>query len=574
MIMSGAKILLQMLKAYGVEYVFGLPGETTLPLYVEWNDEFEVKYILTRDERSSAYMAEAYAKISFKPGVCEGPSSGAAHLLPGILEAYAASVPLLVFTSDVPLKYATHNMLTSIDQTGLYKSATKASLLTYTASEIPHIVRRAFRDAVCPRPGPVHIRVPIDVLEETSLEPDIYADPAFAQYPAHRFLPEEREIEEALTILVQSKHPIMICGQGVLHSQAWNEVIELAEYLAIPVGTTMTGKGSISELHPLSIGVIGSRGGTRFSNSVIANADLLFYVGSNTDSAATSEWRLPSTHSTTKILQLDISPLEIGNNYRTSAGLLGDAKATLRKLIEMVEKRAPRRCFDSIARIKSIRDQALAHNNMLKDAMNSNAVPIHPLRFLNELSRTIPTEHTIIADPGVSAIYLSAFWKVKEPGRRLLFNYSLGALGYAIPAAVGAFFADQRRCVVALAGDGSFGFCVGELETIARTNANIKVIVFNNSSFGWIRGALRFQYEPKHFATTFNAINYVGVANSHGIEGYAVRNPNDLRTALEKAFSSDAPCLIDVEVLSEDALVPPVPAWVEKAQAMNIPYVY
>jgi len=491
--MKVSRILLEMLKEYSVKHVFGFPGETTLPWYIVWQGFPEITHVLARDERSAVFMADAYARTSFKPGICEGPGVGATHLLPGVTEAYGASVPMVIFTSDIPAKYEGRNMLTAFDQTSLFKAVTKKSLTIKDGSQTPDIIRKAFRLSTTNRPGPVHIKIPEDVYEDEVSNPHIYAQREFIDYPGHRPIAEMDKIKTAIELLTNSKRPVIICGQGVLYSQAENEVTELAELLGVPVGTTMTGKGSIAENHSLSIGVIGSRGGTSFSNKIIEEADLLFYIGSNTDSAATMSWTLPPLENDKKILHLDIGEGEIGNSYRTDLGLIGDAKATLEKLIEAAKKTRTKD-YTQLPRVRELNERKDDYEIYISELMNSAEEPIHPMRFIKELSKAVPGKSVIVADPGVSAIYTSAFYKLKTSGRNIIFNYSLGALGYAIPAAVGAHFARPESCIIALTGDGSFGFTCGELETIARIRGNINIILFNNSCFGWIKAALRFSY--------------------------------------------------------------------------------
>ncbi|NHJ87463.1 MAG: thiamine pyrophosphate-binding protein [Asgard group archaeon] len=582
--MKAANILLEMLNAYDVKHVFGLPGETTLDWYVAWQDwkkdSKSIKHILTRDERSAAYMADAYARVSFKPGIIEAPSVGATHIVPGIVEAFKASVPMIVFTSDVPLNAEYKNMLTAFDQTALFSSITKASYTITKGSEIPHIIRRAFRQATTGKPGPVHIRLPMDVLREEIdnkiIASELYSQKEFNHYPSARPTAELERIREAITLLKKSERPVIICGQGVLFSQACDEVTELSELLGIPVGTTISGKGSISENHPLSIGVIGGRGGTRFSNKIVSEADVIFFIGSNTDSANTLKWTLPETNSETKIIHCDISETEISNNYQTDVILLGDAKNTLKAMIDLITTKISQVKFQELPRIKQILKNAKEYTEYLEEFKQSDEKPIHPLRFIKELTQTIPEDYIIVADPGVSAIYPSAFFKIKHAGRRMIFNYAMGALGYAIPASVGAYSAQPTSCIVALTGDGSYGFAVGELETISRIGGNINIILFNNGCYGWIKGELEASYGSKYadFPTNFQVIDYQKIAEGFGIQAYTIRDPNDLSKILQEAFNLNEPTFIDMQVSSENKLVPPVPSWVKIAEKKNLRYVY
>jgi acetolactate synthase-1/2/3 large subunit len=564
--MRVSRVLLEMLKAYGVKHVFGFPGETTLPWYIDWLDFPEITHVLARDERSAAFMADAYARASFRPGICESPGVGATHLLPGVAEAYAASVPVIYFTSDISTEYEGMNMLTAIDQTSLFKGLTKETITIREGSEVPDIMRRAFRLATTNRAGPVHINIPENIFEDDVVNPYIYAESEFANYPGHRSVAEMDKVEIAIELLSNSKRPVIICGQGVLYSQASDEVTELAELLEIPVGTTITGKGSIAEDHPLSIGVIGSRGGTSFSNGVVDKADLIFYIGSNTDSVGTINWTLPPVDNRKKIVHLDINKEEIGKTYSVDIALVGDARATLRELITTAKKTRGEEDSGHRQLAQSIQAARADYDRYVSGTVNSDSRHIHPIRLLKELTRVVPGDTMIVADPGVSAIYTSAFYKLRKSGRNIMFNYSMGALGYAVPAAVGAYFARPESCIIALTGDGSFGFTAGELETIARIGGNINIILFNNGCLGWIKAALRFSYDSEGFATDFKDVDYVRIAEGFGLKAFRAEKSENLGPVLQEALSLNGPTFVEVRVQTEDELVPPVPSWVRKAR--------
>lgn len=573
--MKGSELTLKMLELYEVKHVFGLPGETTIPLYVEWHNFPNIEHVMARDERNACFMADAYAKVSFKPGLCEAPSVGATHIVPAVVEAFKGSTPLIAITTDIPLHLERRNMLTGFDQTIIFKGITKESMTITKVSEIPHTIRRAFRLATTGKLGPVHIRIPQNVLEGEEPIKDIYVQRDFTRYPGHRFIASLDRIGEAIKLILSSGKPVIVCGQGVLYSQAWDEVVELAEMLSIPVGTTITGKGSFPEVHPLSIGVVGSRGGTSFSNKALNESDLVFYIGCNTDYTATDSWTLPSLEEDKKIIHLDISEAEVGNNYPVNVALIGDAKATLKAMIQILKDELSKsRKYDELPRIREIRDNRRELEENLKKYFESDEKPINPLRFIKELSRTLRQDYILVCDPGVSAIYTSAFFKVEKPGRRVIFNYSMGALGYAIPASIGAYFASPSSTVVALTGDGSFGFTAGELETISRLDSNIKIVMFNNGSHGWIKASFLFKYGPKYFATEFKPIEYVKIAEGFGLDAYRIEDPKDLEPTLRKALNSPKPAFIEVLVEPEDRLVPPVPSWVKRAKELGLKYIY
>ena len=570
--MNASKVLLEMLKSYNVSHVFGLPGETTLNLYEQWHDYPDVIHVMARDERSAVFMADGYAKASYKPGVCEGPSVGATHMLPGVAEAYKASVPMVVFTSDIPLHLKKHNMLTEIDQTALFSGVTKETITVSDPSEIPHVIRRAFRLATGGKPGPVHIRLPMDILGGEIDNPQILAQEDFASYPGHRSTAQEDRIHSAVKLLALSSRPVIVCGQGVLWSQAWDEVQILAELFDAPVGTTISAKGSISENHHLSIGVIGARGGTSLSNGVVAGADLIMFIGCNTDSASTVKWTLPPFYSAAKVIHLDISEAEAGNNYPTDIFLIGDAKATLRKMINIAPSKSDP---DNTTRLEALKKAKESYDNQISELSATDETPIHPLRFVKELTGAIPNEYVMVVDVGVSAIYTSSFFKVRRAGRSVLYNYAMGSLGYALPASIGAQFARPNSCIVTLMGDGSFGFTAGELETLSRLGGNNNVILFNNSSFGWIKAAATFSHGPEYagFATGFSDVDYPRIAEGFGLRAYSVDGPGELGPTLREAFALDEPTFIGIRVMPEDELVPPVPSWIRRAGGLGLRYV-
>ncbi|MGD0804874.1 MAG: thiamine pyrophosphate-binding protein [Candidatus Bathyarchaeia archaeon] len=571
--MNASKALMELLKGYGVGEVFGLPGETTLPWYKEWSSIPEVKHVMMRDERSATFAADAFARFSYRPGVCEGPSVGATHMIPGVAEAYKASVPMLVFTSDIPLHYEKRNTLTGIDQTAMFVGITKESLTVTEASELPNIIRRAFRLATSGKPGPVHIRFPIDKQGEEIGDPRLYIQKDFKTYPGHRPVAELAKISEALKVLGLAQRPVIVCGQGVLLSQAWGEVQVIAELFGIPVGTTINGKGSFPESHPLSIGVIGSRGGTAFSNKVINEADTIFYIGCSTDSTGTDMWRTPSLETQAKIIHLDISEAEVGNNYPIEVALIGDAAATLRVMVEVAEKQEKK--VRKLPRIRVIQKEREDYDAYVRGLMLSNDVPIHPLSFVKELGEALPKDYAIVQDVGIAAIYTSTFLKQSEAGRKMIFNYAMGSLGYAIPASIGARYARPNSVVVTLVGDGSFGFTAGELETVARVGGPNHIILFNNLSFGWIRAEWQLSYGKEYvdFATNFKPVDYLKIAEGFGLEATRVEKADDLGPTLKRNLKKVEPTFTEIIVKPEDKLVPPVPSWIKKAEKQNIPHI-
>lgn len=561
--MNAGKAILRMLQLYGVTDVFGLPGETTLGLYRAWKEFPDVRYRLCRDERSSVFMADAYAKSSGKVGVCEGPSVGSTHMVPGMLEALQSCVPILCFTSDIQLEYGTKNMLTGCDQTALFQSVTKDTYTVNKPEEIPHLIRRAFRAATTGRPGPVHIRIPSDMYDGEVPDAEVYAQPRFGTFPGCRSAAAKEDVAAAAERLLAAKRPLMICGQGIVHSGAWREVMELAEQQQMPVASTINAKGAIPERHPLSLGVIGARGGRAWNNAMIKEADLILFAGTSTDSANTDGWKIPCPSSGQTFLQIDIAERELGNNY-DALPLLGDARETLRELILCLSQASREDRGAWCARAQAEREQ---HEEKLQSFIAAQGDRIHPLSLVRAIEKIAPQDTFFAVDPGISALFSAGYLRLEKAGRRTAYNFSMGALGYAIPAAIGARYgvpADAK--VVGLVGDGSFGFCAGELETAARLKTRIVYVLFNNQTFGWIRGTEyvheKTELEPGFDQfTDFAKVDYVKFAEAFGIKGYRADGIAAFEETFKKCLAEEGPCLIDIPVLPQDRQLPPVPGW-------------
>lgn len=570
--LSGAQTILKMLELHDVRHVFGLPGETTIGLYKDWRDHSDIEFVLTRDERTAAYAAEAYAKITGRPAVLEAPSPGVTHCTPGITEAFLSSVPVIFFTSDIPINQDKRHGLTGVDQTALYASICKESFYVTRTDEIPFLLRRAFRVATSGRPAPVHIRVPINVFGETAEIDDLYADPAYRRFPAHRPVAHPDALKACLDILLAAKRPVMICGQGALSSRASEAVLTLAELLQMPVGTTTPGKGTIPEDHPLALRVIGGRGGMEYSNDYVRDADVVFFVGTNTDSAATDHWKLYGDPRQKTFLHLDIAEAHVGNNYPLDVAMVGDARASLEALIALLRsdgRQISRPPVDLNPVKSSALDRVFNANIPMPDGT------VSPVRLSEVLDRIMPETAIVTSEPGVSAIYPSALLTFRRAGRRYITNYSMGALGYSVPAGLGALYAGDGAPVISFTGDGSFGFVMGDMETLKRSGRNITVILTRNDSFGWIRGeAILLDDVDAPWATDFDGVDYIRIAQGFGFETARITSEAEIEPVLSAAIAHEGANFIEIRVPTQDKIVPFVPNWVRAARERNLPYFY
>lgn len=564
--MRGSEAIVRLLDAVGVKVIFGLCGDTSLPLYDALATlPHDIRHVLARDERSASFMADAYARFSGLVGVCEGPSGGGAtYILPGVAEADLSSVPLVCLTSDIALSDVGRGTLTELDQSGLFRPVTRSTQTPKSARELPEAIRRAFRDATTGAMGATHITLPFDVqtgaIEDTvGSDPDLTIDPGLNFAPSTRPAPAAEAIAAAAPLLVNAKRPLIVAGAGTVRSGAWEEITALAELLGAPVATSIGGKGSIAESHPYSLGVIGSNGGLPFRHEMLRDSDVLLYVGSRQGSVTTEKWTLPGDGEKT-LVQIDIDPVRIGRNYRTAAGIVADAKLGLSALTDSISDALAGRSAARIDPEEIARRKRAQMSNVAEFASSDS--PIRPERFVAELSKVLSPNAMICADPGTPCPYLSAYYELPQAGRWFVSPRAHGALGYALPAVCGAYFAKPNAsAIVGVMGDGSFGCSTGELETIARLRLPVTLIVLNNSGYGWIKAGQK-QLGGRYYSVDFSQSNHAAIAEAYGIRGLRIEDPADLSPVLTDALSTDGPVLVDVVVQPLEQSRAPVSKWV------------
>jgi acetolactate synthase-1/2/3 large subunit len=570
--MNTAQVLVELLKEYGVECIFGVPGDTTMVLYdALYAARGEITHIMARDERSAAFMADAYARLAHKPGITEAPSGGGAtYVIPGVAEANGSSVPMIVFSSDVPITDEGKGTLTAIDQQRLLEAATKWSAVVKRPQMLPDIVRRAFRAATSGRGGAAHIVLPEDVLMEEAPPLAIYAEPACRRYPSYRVQAPRNSLVKILDALLVAQRPLIVAGGGAVLSGAWDEITRFAEILAIPVATTINGKGSINEMHAWSVGVIGGNGGRPYANQLMAEADCLFYLGTKVNSLVTLNGTIPAPGQSVTVLQIDIDPHELGNNVPATIAACGDLKESLAALLEIAESRnitVPERQWS----VQTLAQRAAPFWQEVAERAACSDIPLTPQRVIDALWQHTPSDVVIVADPGTMTPFTAAQFRTRRAGRSIVIPRAHGGLGYALPATVGAAFARPRERVVGLVGDGSFGMSGTELATIASLRLPITIILFNNGSFGWIKMLQRLYYDEHYHGVDFTGkMDAVAIAEAFGIRGVRITNPDQLIPVITKALASNEPVFIDVPTKSELEEVPPVYAWQEALRQESI----
>jgi acetolactate synthase-1/2/3 large subunit len=560
--LSGAEAFVRMLQLHGVRHIFGLCGDTSLPLYdALYRLEHGITHVLTRDERSAAYMADAYARVTGRVGVCEGPSGGGAtYILPGVVEANDSSIPVLAVTTDIAVSARGRYVLTELDQEALFRPLTKWNRVIERAEQIPDAVRAAFRHMTTGRPGAAHIGLPYDVQRDPVDEAAVHADAALGIYPACRAAPEPAAIAAASEAILSAERPLVICGGGPVIAGAAAELKALAELLDVPVATTISGKGAIAEDHPLALGVVGSNGGTPATRAAVDQADLVIFVGCRAGSVTTERWRHPQPGKV-RVVHLDVDPAVIGVNYPTEVALVGDARLALAALRDEIAAHPDAR------RARPFGRALVAHAKAEKlaafaELARSDATPIRPERIVATLQALLPPDALVVADAGTPCPYFSAYYELCEAGRHFITNRAHGALGYALPAAVGAQTGRPAAKCVAIMGDGSFGFASGELETLCRLRLPITMVVVANATFGWIKAGQRSGFGARYFAVDFTPGQHARIAEAYGIRAWRVEDPADLRPALAGALEAGEPTLVDVVTQPLHEARAPVSEWV------------
>lgn len=559
--MNGADAMVRMLQLNGVKHIFGLCGDTSLPFYDALARlDHGMDHVLTRDERSAAYMADAYARVTGKPGICEGPSGGGAtYLLPGLVEANESAIPVLGITSDVSVGARGKFPLTELDQQALYQPLTKWNTTIDRVDQIPHAVRSAFRAMVTGRPGATHICLPYDVQKHEIDPADVWAQPGHDHYPAYRFAPDPAEVERAADRLVAARCPVIVCGGGVVIAGAHAALESLAVQLNAPVCLTISGSGSLPGAHPLNAGVIGTNGGVEATRDVIAQADLVLFVGARAGSTTTEHWKMPARE--VGILHLDIDPGTIATNYRTDVALVADARLGLAALAAAVQERIGHRPADAVDGRALVARSRARKQAFFAELARSVDRPIKPERVVDALNRLLPANAVVVADPGTPCPYFAAYFDAPQAGRHFITNRAHGALGFSMAAGVGAAFGRPDATVVSVMGDGSFGFTCGEMETIVRRGVPLKMIVFSNSVFGWIKASQKTGYDERYFSVDFNRTNHARVAEAFGVKAWRVENPAELEGALKAALAHDGPALVDVVSQQLQDTEVPVSQW-------------
>ena len=551
--MLGAECMADMLEAYGVTHVFHVPA-VLRKTYAVMETRTNIKRLHVHSEATAAYMADGYARASGKPGICMAQVIGALNLAAGLRDAWLAHSPVIAFTGGRDPKTKFRKVYQEIDDMPAFEPVTKFNATVDDVARFPDMVRQAFRSAVSGTPGPVHLQFrgnegQLDG-EEAEMEPLI--EPQFSRVPPFRPEPDQASVMKALQILQDAVRPVIVAGGGVRASGAARELVALAEALQIPVVTSLNGKDSIPGNHPLSLGVVGSYS-RECANRIVNMADLICFVGSETGGMTTHFWAVPKIG--TPAIQIDINPEALGRNYPLQAGVNGDVRATLTKMLAAADKAGAGKRAGWVKQAQGMRAEWYAK---YKPALESDAVPIRPERLVAELGRHMPDDAIVNVDTGHAGMWMGGMYDLTSPKQSYI--RSAGHLGWAFPAGLGAKCAMPDRPVVTFTGDAGFWYHVGDIETAARWKINAVTVVNNNgggnqSKRGFDRVYGGEQTEQARELWTFRKVNFARIAEEMGAMGIRVEKASEFPAALSKALAANRPVVIDV-VTDIEALAP------------------
>jgi len=545
--MTGAKALIYALEKEDVDVVFGLPGGANLPIYDALVDAGHLRHILVRHEQSAAHMADGYARIKRRAGVCFATSGpGATNLITGIATAYADSSPLIAVTGQVPLAMIGKDAFQETDIIGVANPCTKYAFQPTTASEIPESVKKAFYIAESGRPGPVLIDIPKDVQQAT-------ADMKFPELIKVRgYNPivdaDLSQVGKAVEILLKAERPIIMAGGGVILSGAFSELQALAELLMTPVVTTFKGKGAFPENHPLAMGPIGMHGHAE-ANKIIIEADCILAVGARFSDRSIG--RFDEFGKGMNIIHMDVDPAEIGKNKSVDVAVIGDVKSSLRTLVKMLPRKMVKKDTEN-PWLKRQKELIGYYAETLKDYPRD----LTAKKTLKKLREILPANAIATTEVGQCQMWTSLHFDVISPGT-FFSSTGLGTMGFGFPASIGAKAARPEVPVVDIAGDGSFNMTENSLAVSVLDNLPVIVFLMNNYMLGMVAQWQRTFYNRRYMGVhQHNLPDYAKIAEAYGAQGIKVQSSQELEKAIKSALKTEVATVIDIPIDPEEDVYP------------------
>ncbi len=550
--LTGSQIFLKCLEREGVKHIFGFPGGVVLDIYDELTRAPFIKHFLVRHEQGAAHAADGYSRASGKVGVClvtSGP--GATNTVSGIASAYMDSIPMVVFTGQVPTPLIGNDAFQEVDIVGITRPCTKHNYLVKDVDDLARVIQEAFHIARTGRPGPVLVDLPKDVVQakttpkypETvrikSYNPNYHANP--------------KQIKKALEMILKAHRPVIYGGGGIILSKASEELTKFAETLQIPVTTTLMGLGAFPAPHKLWLGMLGMHG-TYFANMSVHHADVLIAIGSRFDDRVTGKIEEFAPHA--KIIHIDIDPTSISKNVVVDIPIVGDCQDALSQLNALVAEETPRELapphlawLDQIAQWKQ--DHPLTYDRSSGD--------LKPQFVVEKLYELTQGNAIISTEVGQNQMWAAQFYHINRPNRWLS-SGGLGCMGYGFPAAIGAQVACPDDIVIDIAGDGSIQMNIQELATAVQYDLPVKVAILNNGFLGMVRQWQQLFYDRRYSQTPMFSPDFVKLAEAYGALGLRAEKTEEVEPVIREALNTRKPVLMDFRVAPEECVMPMVPA--------------
>ncbi len=544
--MRGARVAVDMLKEQGVQVIFGHPGGAVLPLYDELYSS-GIRHILTRHEQNAAHMADGFARVLRRPGVCIATSGpGATNLITGVATAYMDSSPIVAITGQVATTVMGNDAFQEVDTFGLMMPIVKHNWRIERADDIPRVFREAFHVATTGRFAPVHIDLPVDVQNAEVDEAKVKAT-----HVPRRKAPKKDlgRLLDAIKFIEEAESPVVMVGGGARWSQAGSDILRLAEMIQAPVVTTLMGKGSVAEDHPLVLGPVGMHG-KMVATYVLNHADTIIALGTRFSDRSTG--KLSEFGKQQRIVHVDIDSSEVGKNVPHVVGLVGDVYTVVHALLAGLERRMLKKRTEWLERVRMLKKECACDFNYLGQ-------PILPQKIIWELNRLLPDDAIVTTEVGRNQMWAEHFFEVRGQ-RTFLTSGGLGTMGFGFPAAIGAKVAAPDRFVIDIAGDGSFQMTMKELATARENGINVAVLVMNDGALGMVLQWQRMFYGKRYSAVHLGSLpDFVKVAEAYGCEGVRVERNRELPEAIQQAMDADTPFLIDVVVDQDEDMLPIMP---------------
>lgn len=546
MLRSGAEILWECLVREGVDVVFGLPGGAIMPAY-DVMTQFPIHHVLVRHEQGAAHMADGYARASGKVGVAIATSGpGATNLVTGIATAMMDSSPIVCITGQVASDLIGGDAFQEVDVTGVTLPITKHNYLITHASEVAQTVREAFYIARSGRPGPVLI----DICKDAQVEKAEFIYPEHIDLRGYKppICPAESELQKAVEMIDQAEKPVILAGHGIKISKAYSALRELAEKADIPVAMTLLGLGSFPASHPLALGMMGMHG-EAYCNTAIQDADLIIALGMRFDDRVTGNLKMYAPRA--RKIHVEIDPSEIHKNVAVDLPLVGDLNATLNALLPLVKAKSNRGWNETI-------DNWRNESHMRDILSQPKNGKLYTAQVIYEIWKETQDEVIVTTGVGQHQMWAAQYYRVEKPNQ-LITSGGAGTMGFGLPSAIGAWFANRDSEVWVIDGDGSFQMTQAELNTAIQEKANVKVAIMNNNFLGMVRQWQEFFFNSRYVGTPLKGPDFTMIAAAHGIPARRVTRHDDVQEAISFARQTKGPVVLDFRVVKEDAVYPMVP---------------